>query len=36
MGQEIGDPGRIVDVGLSAWHVLDVAGVGEYQRARLL
>ena len=31
MGQEIGQPGRVVDVGFAARHVLDVPGVRQHQ-----
>src|SRR3954470_13891535 len=31
MGQEIGQPGRIIDVGFAARHVLDVPGVRQHQ-----
>jgi hypothetical protein len=32
MGQQIGQPGGVVDVGLAPRHVLNVCGVGQHQR----
>jgi hypothetical protein len=31
MGQKIGQPGRVIDVGLAARHVLDMLGVCQHQ-----
>ena len=33
MGEQVGEPDRIGDVGLAAGHVLDVGGVGQDQGA---
>jgi len=32
VGQQIGQPGGVVDVGLAPGHVLDMHGVGQHQR----
>ena len=32
MRQQIGEPGRVVHVGLAAGHVLDVRRIGQGQR----
>ena len=34
MSQQIGQPSRVVDVGLAARDVLHVCGIGEHQRER--